>query len=82
MESGFLDAFHLRPDSVFSVVLLISIFLFVTAEVFWVFKKTVSPDSLKVPNQHFEMIWSFIPAVVLLLLTLVYQKIALHAHGM
>lgn len=82
MESVFSEILRLRPDSVFSVVLLISIFLFVTAEVFWVFRKTVRPDALKVPDQHFEVIWSFIPALVLLLLTLVYQKLAFVGHGM
>lgn len=72
----------LRPDSVFSFVLLSAILFFVAAEVFWVFKKTVKPDALQVPDQHFEIIWSFIPALVLILLTMLYQKTVSGGLGM
>lgn len=82
MESVFSEVVALRPDSLFSFVLVVSIFLFVAAEVFWVFKKSARPESLRVPAQHLEIVWSLIPALVLLLLTFVYQKIPLVARGM
>ena len=60
-----------KVDSVFYLVLLAAIGSFIIAETLWVVRKSWKPKGLHVPKQHVEVIWSLIPAVILLLLTFV-----------
>lgn len=78
--TGFL--FHFGPfvsreDSVFSVVLILSVILFVIAESIWVYRKRRDPSNtafLKKVHERdarLDMLWTVIPAFVLVLLCFV-----------
>lgn len=69
--SSFDTSLGLNVDSIFYFVLLLSITVFILTEIIWVFGKSFRTSRLLVPKQHVEVIWSLVPALVLLLLTFV-----------
>ena len=78
--TGFLfhsGPFVSREDSVFSVVLILSVILFVIAESIWVYRKRRDPSNIaflkKVHERdaRLDMLWTVIPAFVLVLLCFV-----------
>ena len=66
-----------REYSIFSIVLLISVVFFVIAESSWVYRKRKDPSNTaflkKVPKRdaRLEMLWTVIPAFILVLLCFV-----------
>ena len=70
-DSGFLGQ---RVDFVFYTVLLLSIFAFLAGESFFLLKKVQGKGSQGIEKKHFELAWSLIPLLVLLLLTFVQTQ--------
>ena len=73
MGSPFLlaDSWLQKGDSVFYGCLLLSVFLFVAIESSWLIRKLSAPARVRVPQEHSDLVWSIIPAIVLLCLTYV-----------
>lgn len=67
-DSGFLGQ---RVDFVFYSVLLVSIVAFLMGEIFFFVRKMQGKGSKDIDKKHFEIGWSIIPLMVLLLLTAV-----------
>lgn len=55
--------------SVFFACLLLSVFFFVAIESIWLIKKLRGSSAVRVSQEHSDLIWSIIPAIVLLSLT-------------
>lgn len=63
-----------RADSIFYLLLFFSIGCFVLSELTWVIFKFRLPKKIKAPKEHLDWVWSFIPALTLLLLTFVRSR--------
>lgn len=72
-ESPFLIAgsWLQKGDFVFYTCLLVSVFFFVAIESSWLIRKFSAPGRAKVLGENSDLIWSIIPALVLLSLSYV-----------
>ncbi len=63
-----------RVDSIFYLLLFFCIGCFVLSELTWAVFRFSKPKTVKVPRGHLDWLWSFIPALTLILLTLVKSR--------
>ena len=70
--SEFLPFLDQRVDSVFYLVLLVAVATFIFGEAMWLTRKMFFP--VTVPKHQMEILWSLIPALVLVFLTFVQQS--------
>lgn len=72
--SNLMQIIESRVDSIFYLLLFSCIGCFVLSELTWVVFKFAKPKKVKVPRQHLDWLWSFIPALTLIILTLVKSR--------
>lgn len=60
--------------SFFSCVLLVAILFFITSETAWIFSPSRRDGGSAFVRQYSELFWSVLPALILLLLTLIQNR--------